>query len=772
VTPRLSTAQKITTFVLLLGGAAYYVLVELHKPGRPAHDTYAYFLPNAVHFARSVWQGGKGLFWNPFQAGGGPFFANGVGAGVLNPQYLPFLVLEANAALHVVLILDMVLGAIGMFLLVRHFGVGWVAALGGALAFQLGDPMAQFAGWNPMVAGAWAWLPWAILGCERLLRAPSRGGVVALAAVLTLQLLTGLMQIVALTYQLIALRVGWEILTRRAVRSWHPLLAVAAALALPPLLVAVQLLPYIEFARVSFRATIAADELVGLRTLPLSQYLRTTALRLPPVPFMAALLLLAAVAPFVAAARRRVLFYLAIGLLYAVLALGPLTPLFSLYVRLPPGGVVLNVPYRLFWISGFCLALLAAFGLDELAKAANHPRLRWGVLFVVALVAVALLAFAPGGLRWTEIAAVAAIVAGAAGRSIRPEIGRPAAWVAVAALAFNLLAVPVRWAEALLPSLDGPRTHAATFAALGPLGAQERVFLMPPILQVNFTPRTATLLAVPSFSEYEVLPSDRYVQYLTMMRKGVPAGSIAATDWMPWLRPGVRRRLIDAASIRYLIAVARMDSVAGLLDLPQVPVPAGDLRAYRNEQALPRARYVPRIEVIPDHLALLQRLGYGEEDLTAVALVEEAPVSAFTGVPGTRPGGEARFIINDPEHLVIEVDAPERGFLIVADTHYAGWRATVNGDAAPILRANYLFRLVEVPSGRSRVEFRYRPAYFELGAVISASTLAVLAVVLLRRRTSRRDHQHPPPPGGLPTETPEPSPPATPAERQAVAQGG
>lgn len=744
MTPRSSPAQRTATFGLLLATAAHYVLVELHKPGRPAHDTYAYFLPNAVHFARSVWQGGKGLFWNPHQAAGGPFFANAVGAGVLNPQYLPFLLFEPNAALHVVLILDMVIGGIGMFLLARHFGLAWVAALGGALAFQLGDPMAQFAAWNPMVTGAWVWLPWALLCCERLLLVQSRGRVAALAGVLVLQLLTGYVHTVGLTYQLILFRLGWEMLTWPAARSRGLLLAAAAALAIPPLATAVQLLPYVDFARVSFRVTIPAGELVRLRTLPLSEYVRTTAARLPPVPFMAASLLLAAVAPFVANARRHILFYVLIGLLYGVLALGTVTPLFSLYVWLPPGGIVLNVPYRLFWISGFCLSLLAAFGLDELARRLDRPRPQWTLLLVIISVAIALLAFTPGGLRRTETVAVASILIATAAASTRPSLAMPAAWVALAALALNLLAVPVRWREALLPSLDVPRTYAPVFASLGPFGAQERVFFMPGILDVNLTPRTATLFGVPSFSEYEVLPSNRYFQYLAMMRSGAPARGLHDTDLTPrWLRSGVRRRLIDAASIRYLVAVAGMDSVAGLLDLPRVPVPTEKLHVYRNEQALPRARYVPRIEVVPDAAALLERLAYGEEDLTEVALVEESPSSSFTGAPGARPGGTAEIVVNDPEHLVIEVDVPERGFLTLSDTYYAGWRATVNGAAAQILRANYLFRLVEVPAGRSRVEFRYRPVHIEVGALISASTLAGLAAALVWRRGSRRDRQDP-----------------------------
>lgn len=46
---------------------------------------------------------------------------------------------------------------------------------------------------------------------------------------------------------------------------------------------------------------------------------------------------------------------------------------------------------------------------------------------------------------------------------------------------------------------------------------------------------------------------------------------------------------------------------------------------------------------------------------------------------------------------------PACGFLVLADQYFPGWHATVNGNEVPIRRANHIFRLVEIPSGTSRV---------------------------------------------------------------------
>jgi uncharacterized membrane protein YfhO len=131
---------------------------------------------------------------------------------------------------------------------------------------------------------------------------------------------------------------------------------------------------------------------------------------------------------------------------------------------------------------------------------------------------------------------------------------------------------------------------------------------------------------------------------------------------------------------------------------------------------------------------LLDRLATGSDDLRQLALVEEAP-SAFRGEPGDVAAGEVTFETDDPEHVVLRVRAPRRGFLVLADQWFPGWQATVDGTPVEIARANYVFRAVEVPAGDSRVEFRYRPRSVMVGALVSAVTLlGVVAGLFASRR--------------------------------------
>src|SRR5206468_5156933 len=127
------SGRRALAILVFAVAAAYVVLVELHRPALfPAFDVYIYFIPNKLHAVYSLWHRGKGLLWNPYQACGEPFFANPA-MGLLYPPHLIFLVLDPNLALHVVLILNMVVGALGMFLLGVELGFGPIATLGGMI---------------------------------------------------------------------------------------------------------------------------------------------------------------------------------------------------------------------------------------------------------------------------------------------------------------------------------------------------------------------------------------------------------------------------------------------------------------------------------------------------------------------------------------------------------------------------------------------------------------------------------------------------------------
>jgi hypothetical protein len=69
------------------------------------------------------------------------------------------------------------------------------------------------------------------------------------------------------------------------------------------------------------------------------------------------------------------------------------------------------------------------------------------------------------------------------------------------------------------------------------------------------------------------------------------------------------------------------------------------------------------------------------------------------------------------------VDAPRPGLLYASESYFDGWSARIDGRPVEILPANYAFRAIAVPPGRSRIEFRYWPPGLTLGLVVSGGAL-------------------------------------------------
>ncbi len=81
--------------------------------------------------------------------------------------------------------------------------------------------------------------------------------------------------------------------------------------------------------------------------------------------------------------------------------------------------------------------------------------------------------------------------------------------------------------------------------------------------------------------------------------------------------------------------------------------------------------------------------------------------------------------------VLLSVDAPRRGLVFASESYFDGWTALVNGQPARILPADYAFRAVAVPAGKSRIEFRYWPPGLTAGLLISALAGGVVLWLVL-----------------------------------------
>ena len=112
------------------------------------------------------------------------------------------------------------------------------------------------------------------------------------------------------------------------------------------------------------------------------------------------------------------------------------------------------------------------------------------------------------------------------------------------------------------------------------------------------------------------------------------------------------------------------------------------------------------------------------------------PTSPALSAPQGSPAPAVEWVEDRPERTVLRVTAPQGGYLVLRDTYFPGWSATVNGERAELIRADLLFRAVALsPSAAPQeVALTYRSLPFERGVLLSGVAIAMTIGLAMMRR--------------------------------------
>jgi hypothetical protein len=155
---------------------------------------------------------------------------------------------------------------------------------------------------------------------------------------------------------------------------------------------------------------------------------------------------------------------------------------------------------------------------------------------------------------------------------------------------------------------------------------------------------------------------------------------------------------------------------------------------YANREPAPRAFVVYAAQAVENYGAIVTRLAKGH-DIRHTTLLESLlaePLPAENPLPATT-ASIRRF---EPNWLELEVEAKEKGLLVVAEAWYPGWCAQVDGQASACLPANLWMRAVPIPAGRHQVRLYFRQNYLLPGLLVSVASASLWLVVWFHRPRS------------------------------------
>ncbi len=767
---------------------------------RPANflmsDMTLKFYPWAM-VTREAFKDGEFPFWNPYTYSGTPHFANGEST-VLYPIHLLSNLLPLNASFAFSAALRMFVAGFGMYLFLRLLRISFVGSLIGGIAFMLGGSMLMWLSY-PLGAG-YTWMPIVFWAGERILSRRRLSGAVLLGVVVGNNLLAGHLQISFIQFLLLGLYSLFRLYMMYVSRSNMRGAAQAAGLLvlgmfLGVMLAAVLVLPFWNWLNLTgeserrMQLVAASGEglnldflmniVVGAIVLVLPNAFGNPALNnmdvylgvnyieqtiyigVIPLAFGIIAVIVSlrrSSEELTAEQRRQIYFFLTAGLVMLALAFG--VPLIDFIKRLPVFNVVSASRYRMAFT--FCLIVLAAFGFDyfiqQLRNTTIVRRLMIGLVAaamvsVVGLVAafIGMTAFRDRLMSINRLAVNYETIQGLY-RPINLDVYFPVVIVllfvgllilyrrqsiqmnglltgSVIIVALDLFVFGFNFNPVIPDSWVYPEVPASQFmqqslADLGPVRVLDLYDVMPA------NSGTPYGIQVPTGSDF---PSKRYSQIaLAVGMEFASSYRIRSTV--------VTDRILDLFNIQYVMHYQPLeDDLNGRL---QLAYEDGSLYVYENQSLLPRAFVVHQAETVTDDVELLERLTAPNFDLSRQVLLE-------VPAPADLPSGDVTTVsenvkITDyaTQHVTIQAQLDQPGFLVLLDAAYPGWSVTVNGQESTLYRANYDFRAVYLPAGEHTVEFRFRMPGFEAGAAITAAGL-ILSVLLagtdtfLRRRALR-----------------------------------
>jgi len=152
-----------------------------------------------------------------------------------------------------------------------------------------------------------------------------------------------------------------------------------------------------------------------------------------------------------------------------------------------------------------------------------------------------------------------------------------------------------------------------------------------------------------------------------------------------------------------------------------------------------RKSHLPRAFFVRDHEVLkrseiLDNLIRPDFDPTRKILfeMEDSPaVGQSLGPSSAARSAEssAGILSYGPDEIVAAVYAPTAGYLFFSEIYYPGWKAYVDGRLAPLLRGNYISRVIGVPQGHHTVKLAFDPLTIKWGLGITSLTLLLIVTL-------------------------------------------
>ncbi len=653
--------------------------------------------------------------WEPRMGDGFPLFAEGQIGAFFLPNLLLFRLLPTVTAYNLSLVLSLLFLAWGVYAWLRQHAMTPAASFFGGVTMGLSGLAITQLPHHTLIQG-FSMMPWVLVAVTNLFQKPSPAGAAWVGLAVSQQFLAGFPQASFITLLFATAYFFW-----RNAKNFRGILLFGFSLALGAGLSTVQLLPSLEFLRQTPNPGGLDAQIASYFSFPLRHLLtfispfslgnpktgtyphfadfggsifweNTGYIGLLPL-FLVGFLLFAKKNPLM-----RFLFWsVAISFL---LMWGSHSPLYFLHSFWPFN--LFRVPSRFLWIFLLYVIALAAGGFDRLIRQKSYA-LR------IVLYMLLFLHIFQVYMTWKE---------------------------------YHLLAPSQTW-------LDKPETAKGVKGKIASIGSQishNAVFFQNgwqdgtryQALRNSLAANTSILWDIPSRDVYAGRFLHRSASVDSLLAQSLTISPAVATP------SGLTKKILDLTGVRTLVSTVPLDQnqleISRRLTLSDTIEDRGQtFLLYQNPGATPRA-YLVSDTIVARTVEETGRILAADAFFPGRTALVETDMS----LPASPPEGEVDIVASEPESVIIRVTKlNQKALLVLTDTWYPGWTATVEGSPVPILTVNIKQRGILLEPGDHEIIFHFVSQSFVIGSRISLATLflTVLLMVFPGRASAARTPQ-------------------------------
>ena len=366
-------------------------------------------------------------------------------------------------------------------------------------------------------------------------------------------------------------------------------------------------------------------------------------------------------------------------------------------------------PTRLLFITTFSLAVLAGLGLDNFVKTRNrkifYPVISFACIFIFLwfltnfsdpnLAVSRRNLFLPGALL---------IVSGALlFVSVVFRLGPVAIMIhiiIVGVVVFDLFRFGWKFIPFTNKNYLFPSTRAISFLQRN-IGEFRMMSTDARILPPNFS----SIYRIQNIDGYDPLYLLRYGELIASSERK-KADINPPFGFNRIITPhNIDSKIIDLLGVKFVLSLSDLKS-----DKLKKVFQEGKTRIYKNTDVIRRAFFVQNTQSAFNKEESIKLMFANNFNPRETAVLELENTGGGEAIPPERwnkrwSKGKAEIIVYTENKIIVKTNNSEDGFMVLTDSFYPIWHATIDSLKTKIYRTDYNFRGVVVPAGKHKVEF-------------------------------------------------------------------